>query len=414
MLKTVDATSFARGWLNWQPHPGQLRWLAAPERSTAVLVTGRRWGKDEAEAVKALHQAVFRPGSKQLFASVTLDQARIPWDRCARFISDQPLLSALLVGAPTESPFPLLRFRNGSTITARSTAREGVYIRGHDYDRVILTEADYLSERMITEVVRLTLADRGGRLVMQTTPRRRGFVYRELQRGLAGNPAIYAQTGTTFENPHVDHNYIHGLRERMTAAAWRREVEGLYVDDDIAVFGWEHIQAAYSSADWVLPLKVDPSRRWVGGADLAKTEDWTVIAVLDATSRPWKLGYFERFQRRPWPEVEGRIRAVAQRYGMRQNDFAIDATGVGAAVLDGVKDVAVGFTFTSRSKVDLLTNLQLLLEHKRLLFPFVRELVDELQEYAWDDKALTTDCVMALALACWAAEHGRSRQLVVW
>jgi hypothetical protein len=187
----------------------------------------------------------------------------------------------------------------------------------------------------------------------------------------------------------------------MTAAAWQREVEGVYADDDAAVFGWAHIQAAYEAADWALPLPPDAKRRFVAGWDLAKAEDWSVCCVLDATERPHKLAYFERFQRLPWPAVAARIREVHQRYGCHQT--LIDATGVGAAVLDEVRDVAQGYVFTGRSKVDLLTNLQVALEKRELCFPFVRELVDELQSYAWDDKALTTDCVMALALASWAA-----------
>ena len=88
-------------------------------------------------------------------------------------------------------------------------------------------------------------------------------------------------------------------------------------------------------------------------------------------------------------------------YGCHQT--LIDATGVGDAVLDEVRDVAQGFVFTRRSKLDLLTGLQVALEKRELVFPFVRELVDELQDYAWDDDKLQTDCVMSLALAVWAA-----------
>lgn len=72
-----------------------------------------------------------------------------------------------------------------------------------------------------------------------------------------------------------------------------------------------------------------------------------------------------------------------------------------------------GFIFTQRSKADLITNLQLTLEKGELRFPFIRELVDELQAYAWDDKELSTDCVMALALACWAAKGGGATISVV-
>ena len=248
----------------------------------------------------------------------------------------------------------------------------------------------------------MTLADVGGQLVLISTPRaKRGLVYRELQRGLAGDPTVYAQQGSTFENPNIDHEYIRSLRDRMTEAAWMREIEGQYVDDDAAVFRWADIQAAYESASWALPVEPQEGRRYVAGWDLAKAEDWTVGIVLDATERPYRLVHFERFQRQPWPAVAHRIREVHQRYQCHQT--VIDATGVGAAVLDEVRDVAQGFVFTGRSKVDLLTNLQVALEKKEVQFPFIRELVDELQDYEWNDRDLVTDCVMSLALAVWAA-----------
>jgi len=405
---------FSRAWLGWEPHEGQRRWLTAPERTTAVLVTGRRWGKSEVAAIQALYHAVFRPKTRQGIVSITLDQARLSFDVALMMIQRQPLLAAL-VDKVRETPFPTIRFKHGSEIVVRTAAREGIYLRGHKFHRVIIDEADYLSERIIDEVIRMTLADVGGQLVLISTPRaRRGLVYRELQRGLSGDPSVYAQQGGTWENPHVDHDYILSLRDRMTAAAWQREVEGIYADDDAAVFRWEDIQAAYEGADWALPIEPDTKRRFVGGADLAKSEDWTVITVLDATQRPYRLAYFERFQRLPWPAVEARLRAVAERYGMRSGEVIIDATGVGAAVLDGVRDIATGYVFTARTKIDLITGLQVALERQHLRFPFVKELVDELQAYEWKDDDLTTDCVMSLALAVWAAEHGRSRRLVSW
>lgn len=404
--ETTDAATFARAWLDWDPHEGQVRWLTAPWRNTAVLVTGRRWGKSEVAAIQALYYAVFKPRSRQEIVSITLDQARIAYDVALMMCQRQPLLAAL-VDKDRQTPFPTIRFKHGSEITARSTARKGVYLRGHGFHRVIVDEADYISERIIDEVIRMTLADVGGQLVLISTPRaRRGLVYRELQRGISGDPHVYAQQGSTWENPHVDHDYILSLRDRMTAAAWQREVEGIYADDDAAVFRWEDIQAAYEGADWELPIAPDTKRRFVCGADLAKSEDWTVITVLDATQKPYRLAYFERFQRVPWPAVENRLRAVAERYGLRPNEMVIDATGVGAAVLDAVRDIATGYVFTARSKVDLISGLQLALERRHLRFPFIRELVDELQAYEWKDEGLSTDCVMSLALACWAADVG--------
>lgn len=398
----VPVRSFCSVGLGWQPHAGQAKWL---DRSlgadTAVLVTGRRWGKTEVVAVQSLHLAITRPSFRQGIVSVTLDQARLSFDVIVSRCLDHPFLR-LLVKEYRQTPFPYLRLVNGSEILVRTTAREGVYLRGHKFDRVVVDEADYLSERLINEVVRMTLADVGGQLVLVSTPRaKRGFVYRELQRGLSGDPTVYAQQGATWENPNVDHDYILSLRDRMTVSAWQREIEGVYADDDATVFGWSHIQAAYEGSSWTLPEEPDPSRRYVQGVDVAKHVDWTVQTVLDATTVPYRLVYVDRYQRVPWPVVTQRIRDVHHRYRCHQT--LLDATGVGDAVLDEVRDVAQGYVFTKRSKVDLLTNLQVVLERRALRFPFVRFLVDELQAYEWDDKDLQTDGVMALALAAWAA-----------
>jgi hypothetical protein len=361
------------------------------------LVTGRRWGKSEALAVDALMYAMFKPDSRQLIASVSVDQARIVWDRILQFASDNSLLYALVNWRKThETPFPELRLKTGSLITARSTVRGGRYIRGHKFHRAIVDECEYIPDDVINEVIRMTLADTGGSLILASTPRKRGgLLWRETRDG----QTVVTQ-GSSFDNPNIDHDFIRAQRERMTEAQWTREVLGEFAEDNATVFGWSHIQAAFEGSDWQLPVKPDKARYYVAGWDLAKHQDYTVGIVLDATTQPYKLVSFERFNRQPWPATAARIREVAQKYGART---LIDATGVGDVVLDEVSDVASGFVFTRKTKTDMLTNLQLLLEKRQLQFPFVRELVDELQAYEWSDKDLSTDCVMALGLACWAA-----------
>lgn len=335
--QTTDAVAFARAWLDWKPHPGQQRWLLAPERPTAVLVTGRRYGKSECAAVQALYYAVFRPKTRQGIVSVTLDQARLSFDVALLMCQRQPFLAAL-VDRIKETPFPLLRFKHGSEITVRTAAREGIYLRGHKFHRLVVDEADYLSDRLINEVLRLTLADVGGQLVLISTPRaRRGLVYQEFQRGLAGDPAVYAQQGSTWENPHVDHAYIRSLRDRLTASAWQREVEGVYADDDAAVFAWQHIQAAYEAADWTLPQEPQPQHRYVMGIDPAgQGQDWTVVTVLDATSKPYRLVSFERWQRGPFERLYATVEALARRY--RVHHVVVDETGLGAPILEEIRN----------------------------------------------------------------------------
>lgn len=330
-----------------------------------------------------------------------MDQARLIYDAAIGYIHSNRLLEAL-VKRERESPFPTVTFKNGSVITVRSTARGGVYIRGKKFDVVRVDEGDYVGEEIINESVRMTLADVGGELRLTSTPKaKRGLVYRTLKAAREGDPRIYGQTGSTFENPHVDHEYIRALRPQMTKAAWQREIEGNYTDDEGAYFRWEDIQALYEPAGWALPEEPVDGRRYVLGADVAKKLDWTVLTVLDVTTKPWRGVYWERFNRQRWPVVADRIRRVHQQYDCHKT--VIDATGVGEAVLDLTSDFADGFVFTGRSKPALLSDLQVELEQRGIQIPFVRELVDELQNYEENDDDLITDSVMSLALACHAA-----------
>jgi hypothetical protein len=396
-----DPVAFARAFLEWEPHPGQIRLLEAFGERTRVIHCGRRWGKTEALAVETLWFALFHPGSRQLIASVSIDQARLMFDRILEFIQASPILMAVTNWKKVKfAPFPELELLTGARVEVRSTARGGQYVRGRKYHRAVVDEAEYIVDEVIDSAIRLTLADTGGQLILASTPRRIGSTMWREWRRLRGTPADVG--GSSFENPHVDREYLEMMRERLTRAQFAREVLGEWADED-GVFRFEDIRRAYEGADWEIPEPPKRGRRYAAGWDLAKHEDWTVGIVLDATTEPYRLVRFERFQRAPWPAVAARIRAVALEYNA---ETLIDATGVGDAVLDEVRDVARGFVFTAKGKADLLSALQVALERGRIRFPFIRELVDELHSYQWQDKGLMTDCVMALALALRAAERG--------
>ncbi len=391
--------------MHWQAHPAQRRWLRREKRDTNVLLTGRRFGKTEVLAVELLHDALFIPQSQQAIVSVTIDQARLGYDMMLQFCY-QSGLAALFDGPPKETPFPTVKFKTGSSVTARSTSREGMYLRGHKFHRVKVDEADYVSERVIQEVLRMTLADVGGQIDLYTTPAaKRQYVYQQMVQAQLGDSQIVYQSGSSYDNPHIDHDYIKRQEAKMTDSQQKREVLGLYANDDTAVFRWGDIMAAYEACDWdgdpQEPQHSPPNEhRYVAGWDLAKSADWTVGIVLDVTKPPYKQVAFYRWQRENWQVTANRISEVSRKYKCLPTIY--DATGVGDVVGDMIIEPNwQPFVFTAKSKADLLQNVQLLLEKHHLVFPFIRQLVDELQAYEWDDKRLVQDCVMALGLACW-------------
>jgi len=374
---------------------------------TTILATGRRWGKTLVSAIDLLLYALCVPNSSQCVTFISLDQASISFSYILSVLEKIPFLQACAF-SPRFSPFPTLQFRNGSTITIRSSSGRGKFLRGHSFHRVLVDEAEYVDPAVIQEVVYMSLADYAGELILVSTPKHFGsYVHRLFQ---SADARIYRQTGSTLDNPFIARDYIQQLRERMTDEVWRREVLGEWVASSTAFFGFHHIQQAYLEADWTIPEEPMRDRRYVAGWDLARKQDWTVGIVLDVTERPLRVVDFYRTQQTDWQEIAEQIRYRHHKY--RCATTLIDATGLGDVVLAMVSDVARGFTFTAETKAQLLYNLQVLLQRGDVRFPFQRDLVDELVNYALDDKNLQTDCVMALALACWSGYRAAAAHLL--
>lgn len=398
--KTRSIDKFCKYILDWSPHPAQVAWLRVPqEKRTQVLVAGRRWGKTESTAVRLLHSAIFRPDTKYLIISVTLDQARLMYDVILDFVLSNPILFSMLAQKPVESPFPAMKFKHGSEITVRTSSRGGTYVRGHGFHAVVIDEADYIPPDVINEVVRMTLLDTGGALIMITTPRdMNGVVYSEYQRYLKGAQDVYYQRGPSYENPHLDQEYLEKLRKEMPPKIWQREIEAEYAPIDGAVFPWDAIQRAYTRANWSLPEDPKPDHKYVAGWDLGQN-DPTVGCVLDITETPARVVYLKSMQGVDWGVIMDTIRAVHHIYHC--NATFIDATGLGGPVGKQLSDIAIGVTITEKVKHELIFNLQMLLGGGQIAFPFHPTLVRQLQMYSYDDRHLETDMVFALALACW-------------
>jgi len=101
----VDPVYFAEAFLGVKLHPGQQKWILNSTRRENVLVTGNRWGKSFAAAVKLIHHAVYRPRPlrydsagryRAVTTSITQDQANIIFNQVMRLIRQAPTMEPLL------------------------------------------------------------------------------------------------------------------------------------------------------------------------------------------------------------------------------------------------------------------------------------------------------------------------------
>jgi len=181
------------------------------------------------------------------------------------------------------------------------------------------------------------------------------------------------------------------------------------------------------------------------GLDLGQMQDYTALAVLERVGASGDVvEHHLRDLRRfplgtPYPDIVERLAGLMERPQLRGATLVVDATGVGAAVIDmldgrGLGPVPVWITAGERAeqagagwrvpKRDLVAVVQVLLQTGRLklaaALPEVAPLAQELRAFrvrytpagrdvygAWREGE-HDDLVLALALACWWSEQGRA------
>ena len=186
---------------------------------------------------------------------------------------------------------------------------------------------------------------------------------------------------------------------------------------------------------------------YIVGLDLGQAQDPTALAVIERSRASDGASYAVRHLKR-WPlrtaytEIVEEVTQLLQRPPLQNTVAAlvVDATGVGAAVVDLFKAVSLGadglvpVTITAGAdaqkdeqggwrvpKRDLVGVVQVLLQNQRLriaaALPEAETLLRELEGFrvrisaagrdtygAWRD-GTHDDLVLAVALACWYAEH---------
>jgi hypothetical protein len=178
------------------------------------------------------------------------------------------------------------------------------------------------------------------------------------------------------------------------------------------------------------------------GLDLGQRRDHSAIAVVERfeARQPWQglaakalhLRFVERVPLgTPYPAVVERVRAVATCSDVEGDcRLAVDATGVGAPVVDLLRTARLGFEVTAVTitggekasssgsqwnvpKRDLMAGLQVLLEKGELRIArgmrdtpaLIRELMDmRASTRSADGQGQHDDLVIAVALACWRAK----------
>jgi len=414
-----DPVYFAELFLSIKAFPYQEEFLRDSARDIAAAC-GRQVGKTTLAAIKGLHFAFFNAGVTVLIVSATLRQSMILFAKVRSMIESSPLLRLKLKSSSRTT----IEFDHGSRIVALPCGPTGYSLRGHTADMVIIDEANFVPEGVVDGVIRPMLITRpNSRLVMLSTPWTLNHpFYRAISQKELG---FHVYSWPTRLNPLVLPEKLEAERSRVDELTFLREFEAQFVEETNSYFPRNLILQCVDGEHELLKDQEVLHGKFDGifhlGIDFGKRVDYTVIAVLQRLeNRCLQLDYLKQLPlRTTYASVTGWARHLKEAFEFSSVTF--DQTGVGEAPAEDLKAFfrkAEGVILTSKTKLDILSNLLLIMEHGRLILPLDRTLIAQINgeqyEMAKNGELLFShpprshdDQLWALSLAAWGARTRR-------
>lgn len=195
-------------------------------------------------------------------------------------------------------------------------------------------------------------------------------------------------------------------RKSMSQALYNQEWECEFLEGEGAVF-----RGVREVADATAHKPLD-GHNYVMGVDLAKVNDYTVLAVYDRNINAQV--YQDRFNQIEWPFQKKRIKAVSDHYNHAL--CMLDATGLGDPIADDLSRAGVPIEpvkISEQSKKDIIEKLSIYIEQKRIRILNIEESLNEFDNYNYEigetgrikygaPQGFNDDIVIAHALAVWS------------
>jgi phage FluMu gp28-like protein len=210
----------------------------------ALLCCSRQSGKTTVTSIKALHQAVYQPGSLVVCVSPSQRQSA-EMLRTIRMLHGQ-----LEQGAPELSGDSVLKleFRSGSRVVALPGTEKTV--RGFAGASVVIIDEAARVEESLWSAVRPMLATTNGELIALSTPAGKRGAFYDLWHN--GDPAWHRVSVPASECPRISKEFLASELRELGAAMYSQEYELAWIDSDTAAFSTAIIDAAFDPE--VLPL----------------------------------------------------------------------------------------------------------------------------------------------------------------
>lgn len=383
----------------------QYRAIYAPER-IAVIEASTKSGKTHGCMLWLLSEAerVGGVGRHVWWVAPYWGTAEIAFNRYVTMLEDMPRCRVNRTRMTIKLP-------NGTRMSFKSGDRPDT-LYGEDVWAAVVDEATRCRAESWYALRSTLTATRGRVRIIGNVKGRRNWAYglARAAQGGAKNMSYHKLTAWDAVRAGVlEAEEVLDARNELPEDVWQELYMAIPTDDGGNPFGLQHLKECAG--------KISEDEPVVWGVDLAKTMDWSVAIALDANMQVCRMDRW----RGDWEGTINRLLAMNNGAPM-----LVDSTGVGDPIVERLQRVVPyveGFTFTSKSKQQLMESLCVDIQRHRTGFPAETVLASELDmfEYVYSRTGVRyaapegqhDDTVMAYALACWLwhthCDHGGMR-----
>lgn len=293
---------------------------------------------------------------------------------------------------------------NGSQIYVLGADRPDL-MRGANPKGVILDEFAIMKKEVWDDVIQpIMRANPHAWAWFLFTPRGKNHAFEMYQRGQdPKHPEWKSWKLDVYHSGIMNADQIENARQTMSPASFNQELMGEFLEGEGSVF------RGIREAATAVPESPKEGKSYVMGVDLAKLQDFTVIAVYDRHTN--KQVYQDRFHHLDWNYQKAKIREISRHYNGAQ--VVMDGTGIGDPIVDDMLRSGIPVTsvkLTNQSKMELIEKLSIWIEQKKVSFIPLEETIFEFDNYGYEmtktgkvsysaPNGMNDDIVIAHALA---------------
>lgn len=238
------------------------------------------------------------------------------------------------------------------------------------------------------------------------TPKGKNHAHKVFQYGQQGKREWKSWLLPASKSGVFDPQQLEEAKATMSHALFMQEFECDFLESVGSVF--RNVRRAATAQ----PRKPIKDHLYVMGVDLAKVQDFTVLAVYDRATNAQV--YQDRFQTLEWPFQKERIKAVSEKYNNAL--VVLDATGIGDPIADDLlrEEIPVEpFKITNRTKKEIIEKLSIWIDQEKIKYLPVETTINELENFSYEigssgrivygaPSGFHDDTVIAHALAVWS------------